>query len=390
MRQISVRGNYGREVESAFAELAVPILGQAGDPYATPRLELSLAGRYERYSDFGSSSDPKIGLRWAPTDAVKLRTSWGTSFKAPKLVNVYDLTNNHVGLTSLRDPTSAAGSSVVLAIEGNNPELKQETASTWTAGIDLAPPMLSGLKMSLTYYAIDYQNRILVPGPASPTDILLQEQQWSSAIQRRPSQADIDAACLGSPLFNTTLNQCRSAPVAALIDLRVRNMAATSVRGVDMKLEHSARTRFGQFDLGLDGGYVFSFKQATSSTAGLVDVVNTVGNPLAFRMRATSEWYQRGWDRPGFGVSAAIDRFGGYQDPDSSLRTYVRPFTTLDMRLSYRTTYGNGPFDGVELGLNAANLFNVSPPFVDDELGYDAANAQPYGRVLSLTMQKNW
>ncbi len=32
------------------------------------------------------------------TDAVKLRTSWGTSFKAPKLVNVYDLANNRMAL----------------------------------------------------------------------------------------------------------------------------------------------------------------------------------------------------------------------------------------------------------------------------------------------------
>jgi iron complex outermembrane receptor protein len=167
-------------------------------------------------------------------------------------------------------------------------------------------------------------------------------------------------------------------------------MASTRVRGVDMKLEHSARTRFGQFDLGLDGGYVFSFRQSTSSDTAPVDVVNTVGNPLAFRMRATGEWYQRGWDRPGFGLSAAIDRFGGYRDPETTLSTYVRPFTTLDMRASYRTTYGTGVFDDVEIGLNASNLFNRAPPFVDGELGYDAANAQPYGRVLSLTMQKNW
>ncbi len=96
-------------------------------------------------------------------------------------------------------------------------------------------------------------------------------------------------------------------------------MASTRVRGVDLKLEHSTHTRFGQFDLGLDGGYVFSFRAVrVAIRAAPVDVVNTVGNPLAFRMRATGEWYQRGWDRPGLGFSAALDRFGGYRDLESS------------------------------------------------------------------------
>ncbi len=79
----------------------------------------------------------------------------------------------------MRDPTAPTGTSLVLVEEGNNSDLKQETASTWTAGIDLAPSAVPGLKLSLTYYAIDYENRILVPGPTSPVDILLQESQWS-------------------------------------------------------------------------------------------------------------------------------------------------------------------------------------------------------------------
>jgi outer membrane receptor protein involved in Fe transport len=389
-RRVTTGASFDRDIQSTYAELAVPLIGEPGDEQALPRLELSLAGRYERYSDFGSSSNPKVGLRWIPSDAVKLRTSWGTSFKAPKLINLYDRTSDLAGLIPLRDPRAGAGSSLVLFSQGSNPDLEQETASTWTAGIDLAPRALGGAQLSLTYYAIDYDNRILVPGPPSPFDILLQENQWSSVINRNPTQEEINAVCTGNPLSGTTVKQCESAAVAAIVDLRIRNMASTRVRGLDMRLDHSIASRFGTFDLGLNGGYVFSFRQATSSSSPLLDVVNTVGNPLAFRMRGTIEWNERGWNLPGWGASATLDRFGGYDNSASDLVSRVAPLTTLDVRVSYRVPFGVGFLEGVEMALNAANVFNVSPPFVDAAVGYDAANAQPYGRVTSFSVQKSW
>ena len=66
----------------------------------------------------------------------------------------------------------------------------------------------------------------------------------------------------------------------------------------------SLKTRFGRFNLGLDGGYIFRFDQAVSNTSPMVNIVDTVGNPLSLRMRGTAEWYQRDWDQPGFGVSS--------------------------------------------------------------------------------------
>src|SRR4029079_7033472 len=87
-------GAFDRSVKSAFAELSIPIIGNPADVRAAPRLELSLAGRYESYSDFGNTSNPRVGLRWAPSNSLKVRGSWGTSFRAPKLVDVYDTSQN--------------------------------------------------------------------------------------------------------------------------------------------------------------------------------------------------------------------------------------------------------------------------------------------------------
>ena len=46
--------------------------------------------------------------------------------------------------------------------------------------------------------------------------------------------------------------------------------------------------------------------------------------------------------------------------------------------------------DNCELTLNAANLFNADPPFVNLEIGYDTANSQPLGRVLGVYVRKDW
>ena len=44
----------------------------------------------------------------------------------------------------------------------------------------------------------------------------------------------------------------------------------------------------------------------------------------------------------------------------------------------------------MEFALNAVNVFNQSPPFVDSMYGYDVVNSQPLGRVLSLSVRKKW
>ena len=57
---------YSRHVGSAFTELSIPLVGSAENRHAAPRLELTLAGRYEDYSDFGHTANPEFRLRFAP------------------------------------------------------------------------------------------------------------------------------------------------------------------------------------------------------------------------------------------------------------------------------------------------------------------------------------
>ena len=155
--------------------------------------------------------------------------------------------------------------------------------------------------MLLTYYAINYDNQVSTPIPAEQANILLEESQWSSRIQRNPSQQSVDAIC-NSAIFVGPPGQCALVPIAAIVDTGPQNLAMTREKGFDLKLDQSLDTRYGKVLLGLNGTYMFSFDKAGSRTSPLLDVVNTVSNPLKLRIRSTADWYQRGWNLPGFGA----------------------------------------------------------------------------------------
>jgi iron complex outermembrane receptor protein len=72
--------DYSRSIASAYAEVNLPF---------SKALELQLALRHDRYEDVGSSTNPKLGLRWQPSRQLLLRASAGTGFRAPSFSELY-------------------------------------------------------------------------------------------------------------------------------------------------------------------------------------------------------------------------------------------------------------------------------------------------------------
>jgi outer membrane receptor protein involved in Fe transport len=381
--------SYDRHVTSVFSQLAVPLVGDPTNARATPRMELIAAGRYEHYSDFGGTFNPTVRLQWLPAGSVKLRASWGRSFRAPKLDDLYDTSDNAAGSVVLPDPQSRTGRSLVLVEQGSNPALKQETANTWAAGIDLAPVFLPSATFSLTYYSIDYENRIVQPAADNPFAILENAREWAPVITRNPSRAQVDAVC-NSADYQGSVSGCLASSPVAIIDGRLANLAATKTTGIDLQAGDSVRGSWGRIDVGVTGNYVFKFDQAVTATSAPVDIVNTITNPLALRLRGTVEWNRRAPVLPGPGFSLAVNYTGGYRNPGSTLVPNVSPWTTLDARVVYMTQQGPGWLSGMEFSLNGVNVLNHAPPFVDDLYGYDVYNVQALGRVVSADISKRW
>lgn len=65
-----------RDVQAFSTEVVMPISKQ---------LEATVAGRFEKYSDYGSDFSPKASIRWQPSKTLTIRGSVGKGFRAPSL-----------------------------------------------------------------------------------------------------------------------------------------------------------------------------------------------------------------------------------------------------------------------------------------------------------------
>ena len=60
--------------------------------------------RYDHYSDFGNTTNPKVSVRWQIARTALLRASWGTGFAAPTLFQLWTPVNQGLGPSGLSDP----------------------------------------------------------------------------------------------------------------------------------------------------------------------------------------------------------------------------------------------------------------------------------------------
>jgi iron complex outermembrane receptor protein len=374
-----------RLIRSGFFELAVPVVApHEGSTFG--RLDLSLAGRYDSYSDVGGTFNPKVGFSWRPSSLVKLRGNWGTSFLAPPF---FWSNRDQVGDTWIApvvDPRSPTGQTNALQLWGPLPDLKPETARAWNAGVDLTPPAIRNFSLSLTYFDIDYRGKIQPPHP-DPDLFLTQEAQLASLITRNPTQAQIDAVCKKPSINEENCNQ----PIAVIIDGRFRNIASLKTRGVDTVLDYFLNTARGKLTFSLNGTYTIDQKQQITPTAPVFDLVDTVGNPTSLRLVGNLSWSLKGWT-----VQSTVNYTGAYRDPASVPERRVDSWTTVDINVGYRVDGGSGWLANGQFNLGINNALDQRPPFVNQfdltsgTLGYDPANASLLGRQVSLQVVKRW
>jgi hypothetical protein len=274
---------------------------------------------------------------------------------------------------------------MALRLSGVNHALREERGIEWTAGLEWQPDRKPGLALSLTYFDNSYKDRV-GQGP-SPLFILFEEDLWTSIIHRNPSQEDLDALCVGGPHAPSKVD-CDTVQPTVIIDLRLQNIAVTQVSGLDFKIDQSLPSAYGSFDFGINGTYTFRNQYALAATTPRIDRLDVMQGPLSLRVRGTASWNYRN-----FGAHGALSYAPSYRQPfggaDFSTLT-IGSWTTLDLGVSYRADAGTGWFANTALVFNMVNAFDEDPPFANDVFGYDAANADPYGRLMSLQVTKSW
>ncbi|MCB8994799.1 MAG: TonB-dependent receptor [Bacteroidales bacterium] len=123
---------------------------------------LELAGRFEDYSDFGSNLSGKIASRYSLTNWLNVRGSINTGFRAPALhQSYYNYTGSYYFGGYLYEVLTARNSNPVNAAFGL-PALKEETSNSYSLGLSSSPA--KNTSISLDFYQIDVQNRIVLSG----------------------------------------------------------------------------------------------------------------------------------------------------------------------------------------------------------------------------------
>jgi iron complex outermembrane receptor protein len=400
--------NDSRHVLSAYGELSIPLIGKDNAVLMAKGLRINVSGRYDKYSDFGHTSNPRFALEWEPAADVKIHATYSRSFQVPTF---QELSNPRAAFVEpLPDPKSATGSTLGVVTTGGSPNLKPETAKSLNFGVTYEPRSVMGLKIEASYFSVKFDNQIIqINDLGFNTNSFLPQEAilGPSLVERNPSLEDITQALAVPQVYNyIAANPCLigspgcpavdPASVKAIVNGAYVNSASSTVAGEDVDVRYKIpETRFGNFLVDLDASYFNKYEFKLSSTAPGTSFINTTLNPLRFRAKANFGWSHSAW-----GANARVNFSNKYNNTfDTNCAATnscsVSSWTTIDLNLSFAPLTGMGPrwLEDSRVALLVANIFNRAPPSVTGLLpnqGYDPLNANPLLRTFGVTFTKRF
>lgn len=398
-----------RDVYAVFGEVFVPIVGDSNALPLVERLEVNISGRFEDFSDFGSSANPKFGVLWSPTENLNLRSSYSTSFNPPPLgrVGARDIVvsalntsfiNQIFGLTA---PDPSIDDVVVLTASGTSPDLDAESSRSITAGLDFDKNWdRHSVTVSATYFDIEFEDRLgSTPTPdgrnivEAPNIAFVDPGAFpEGAVIFMPSAAQINALLDSANVVAAFPGvDPQAAEIINNVPL-VRNLAQTDVRGLDFGLGYSYEFEAGTLLAGIDGTYLTDFIQQESATTARVQQLDTLFNPVSLRMRSRLSFVT-----DSVSANLFVNFTDDYKVDTSPDADDIDSWTTVDMSVSYDTGSSDlsGVLDDVVFRVSVQNLFDEQPPQTPSVpsfniFGFDPTNASPLNRFVSFEVTKRF
>lgn len=374
-------GPYDRRVDAIFLELRAPLVGPTNARPFLERLELIAAGRIERHSDVGESRTPKLGLVWSPHQDLTVRASYGASFRAPALSQVYEPQDAGPGIL----PQGSQQQLVLLRV-GGNLALKPETARTWAAGLDYSPSRMSGLRLSLNAFEIDFREQIARPVSDDIYNALT-DPAYEPFVRRIDPARSGDIAAVAAVLATATASTANLFPpeaYSAIVDARQVNTGGLLIRGIDGAVQWGRDLAEDRLDLRLSGTWFSTYERRVTPASETVDLAGRAGQPPKWRGQASATWTRDPW-----ALTTTLNHVDAAQDASGRK---IDSWTTADLQLRWEATGQAGWADGISASLSVRNLFDSAPPFYDNPqgVGYDPANGDPLGRFVALALTKRW
>ena len=313
-------------------------------------LTIGLAGRYDKFDDFGDTINGKASARFEISDAIAVRGAVSTGFRAPTPGQAF---------TSNVQTAFPSGSTVPIAIATVTPDsvtgqyfgsrpLTPENSVTYSGGVVLTPTY--GLTLTVDYYNIAVSDRIAITSQFTVTPA---------------DQAALAALGVSNAFDLGRVNY-------------FTNGFETRTEGVDAVLSQRLVTGFGTFNNSLAVNYNKTevSERTIPEAIDLQRAANIEGLTPKWR-GVLSTLFSSG----AFDLSARLNYFGEYTSYNAAPGT---PFTeqTFGDEFSFDLELGYTFADRFKVAVGAENLFDEYP---DRELRniFPATGAQANGRIYN-------
>lgn len=360
---------------AVFGEIDVPLLA---DKPLMKFLDFNASARFTDVESYGSDTTYKVGMNWALTDSFRARSTFGTSFRAPALYELYLADQTSSIAARAADPcinwaTNLASGAITqrtadnCAADGIPPDhiatvgptiltgggagvLEAETSEAFTFGV-VWQPSFAELNLSLDYF-----------------DILVEDEV------EKIGGAEIVAGCYASPFFpNEPLcdqfdRSAADAPLPnAILTIRDSfiNVAKQQIRGVDVAALWTGDMPRGWGALTVDTKWTFNFEdtnalfdQTEEDLAGEAGHPETVGNLyLTLDVNDWSFFY-------GMNYIGETDNFASFgRNTVTSVTGEQVNADLIAEAVTYHSLSASYSFDsGLVARLGVANLLDEEPP----------------------------
>ena len=389
-----------RSIMSAYLELAVPVVSPAMEIPLVKSIDMQLAARTERYSDFGTVTKPKVALNWTMTDWLALRGSASQAFRAPNLPQFYStgtqVSNTRTDFSFCRlNAVTCAGASTIEVRSGNQ-GLGPEEADNLSAGLVLEPslPESAGkLTLSVDFWSIKQTEVIGIEGG--------QVQLLYDYLLRLDGQSNPNLV-RDAPVGTNRVGQLLQ------INDNYFNITPRQLEGLDASLRYELRrTKFGNFTFTVNAAKLTKFEQqATEMASKVIDannagrfgpgiVVTAAGNQIGingnpeWRGSASLTWRQQQW-RAGLFVNYVGSVFDTGPAAVNGQLFEVDSWTTMSVYGQYDFRRRDDILDQTSLRLGVRNIEDKDPPVTSTNFGYFGSLANATGRYVYVTLSKSF
>jgi iron complex outermembrane receptor protein len=351
-----------RKVYALYSELNVPV---------TKQLDLTVALRYDNYSDFGNTTNPKFALRYQPMKNLLMRASYSTGFRAPSLYEL-NASQAYTNTGTVSDPVNCpdgknpiAGKSKALncnvqfqRLTGGNLALKPEKAKNLTFGVVFEPT--ANLSLGVDFWWIKQKDTI---NALSENTVLGDAATFAQYIKRN-SKGDLSIDGFSCPGAD-----------CGYLDLRQQNLGGTNANGLDLSAQWRLKLGgAGEVNLSANSTYVNTFEYQDFKDGPWNQNVGVyVGSNPVFKWQhaLSARWKLGVWT-----AGATAFYKSGYIDQDPSNK--VKSYTTVDAYVGWEVAKQFNFTFGIK------NLFDRDPPYSNQEevfqANYDPRFTDPTGR----------